>query len=291
MRRTILFCLGAVLVCQAACHADLLISGFQANINNRFYVGADKAFIGQPFDWSGVGQAADGTWATMISPTYFVSAAHYHPVAGDVVTFHEDNNPSGPMYQATVDSWYYQGTTNGTVADLWLGKLTAPIPAADHIADYPVLTLPNNSDYAGDLIYVNGKPNTVGLNNIDSIVTVQEPDAPAAPTKLTVAMQFDYNPAAGQGAEECYLEPGDSGGPDFVNVNGQLALVGLHYYNGGTPGPEDLGMISGSTFVPYYVNQMDANMVGESVTTIVPEPCTPALLAGGAVGLLRRRKR
>ena len=42
--------------------------------NDRFYAGADKAFIGQPYDWSGVGLSSNGSWATMISPTYFVSA-------------------------------------------------------------------------------------------------------------------------------------------------------------------------------------------------------------------------
>ena len=54
-------------------------------------------------------------------------------------------------------------------------------------------------------------------------------------------MEYDYDPVNGLGADECYLISGDSGGPSFVDAGGQLALVGIHYYNGGTPGPEDWG--------------------------------------------------
>jgi hypothetical protein len=59
----------------------------QSFSHDRFYTGADKAFIGAAFDWSGVGGAVStgttapstGPWATMISPSYFVSAIHYGP--------------------------------------------------------------------------------------------------------------------------------------------------------------------------------------------------------------------
>ena len=156
--------------------------------------------------------------------------------------------------------------------------VTAPIPANDHITYYPVLGLPNNSDYVGRMIYVNGKPNTVGRNVIDRITTAQEPDPPAAPYKNTVTMEYDYNTVSGLRADECYLIGGDSGGPSFVDADGQLALVGIHYYNGGTPGPVDIGLISGDSFVPYYLSQLNANMGGESVA-LVPEPGTLVLLS------------
>ena len=53
-------------------------------------------------------------------------------------------------------------------------------------------------------------------------------------------MEYDYDTVNGLGADECYLIGGDSGGPSFIDASGQLALVGIHYYNGGTPGPEIL---------------------------------------------------
>src|SRR5271163_2930070 len=57
----------------------------------RFYSGSDKAFIGQAYNWSGVG--SDGySWATMISPTFFISANHDHP--GSTLTFYSGNSLS-----------------------------------------------------------------------------------------------------------------------------------------------------------------------------------------------------
>jgi hypothetical protein len=209
------------------------------------------------------------------------------------VTFFENNDPSGPSYQFTVDSWSFQTSYNGLPSDLWLGKLTTPIPASDHIAYYPVLGLPSLSNYVGQMIYVNGKPNRVGRNVIDGFVSAQE--GPPA-NKDTVAMQYDYNTTlSGLGADECYLQSYDSGGPSFVNVNGQLALVGIHYYNAGTPLPGESSLVSGDSFVPYYVDQLNANMGGESVNVVVPEPSTAMLSIVGVATLWaaawRRRKR
>jgi hypothetical protein len=277
MRKNSILSLLLVLIAAAFCRADLLVQTLQPNRQDRFYVGPDKDFVGQPFDWSGVGQAGNGTWATMISPDYFVSAAHYHPGAGDVLTFYEGNDPSGPSHQYTVSSWSYQTNYGGVGSDLWVGRLTTPIPSSAHVTYYPILGLASNDDYVGRMIYVNGKPNRVGRNIIDRITTAQEPDPPASPYKYTVAMEFDYSTTSGLGADECYLIGGDSGGPSFSAVGGQLALVGIHYYNAGTPGPLDLGPISGDSFVPYYIDQLNANMGGEHVT-VVPEPTTIVLL-------------
>jgi hypothetical protein len=278
MKRISIFGLLLVLAIAAISRGDLQVETLQPNRQDRFYAGADKDFLGQAFDWSGVGQADNGTWATMISPDYFVSATHWHPSGGDVLKFYEGNDLSGPSHQFTVASWGYQVTVDGVGSDLWLGRLTTPIPAGDQIASYPVLGLPSDADYVGRIIYVNGKPNRVGQNIIDRITTAQEPDPPAAPYKYTVTMEYNYDTVDGLGADECYLIGGDSGGPSFVDANGRLALVGIHYYNGGTPGPVDIGLISGDSFVPYYVDQLDANMGGERVAVVAPEPSTLVLL-------------
>jgi hypothetical protein len=282
-------CVAVVLAMQAICVADLQVQEYQANRQDRFYVGADKDFVGAGFDFSGVGQVGGGTWATMISPTYFLTATHWHPGAGNVITFHEDNKPDGLTHQYTVDNWSFQTSYGSVGSDLWLGRLTAPIPDEANIAYYPVLSLPAQSDYIGQMIYVNGKPNRVGRNNIDSFRIASEPEEGTA-YKSTFSMEYDYNTATGLGADECYLIGGDSGGPSFVDVDGQLALVGIHYYNMGTPDVMDWGMISGDSFVPYYIDQLNANMGADSVTT-VPEPATMSLLALGGFAILGRRRR
>src|SRR5882757_1294071 len=60
-----------------------------------------------PYVWSGVGRVVPGPldsrgdgsfndfWATMISPSFFVSAYHFHPQTGDTVRFYYGNDASG----------------------------------------------------------------------------------------------------------------------------------------------------------------------------------------------------
>ncbi len=256
--------------------------------HDRFYAGADKAFIGDAFDWSGVGQASSGTWVTMISPTYFVSANHYHPGAGNTVTFYEANSLSGPSHTYTVDNWGFRTSYDGSGApglgsDLWLGKLTQPLAAADNIATYPVLDFPGDADYLGREIHAYGLPNRVGRNHIDSIEDNYEIDK-------TRVFYFGYNATGGTGEDEIYMMPGDSGGPTFGLWNGALALLGIHYTNdtGGAP-PYD-GARSGDSFVPFYVDQLDAHMGGESVT-LVPEPAAGVLCMLAALLLGRKHGR
>jgi hypothetical protein len=299
MKKSGVLSLLLLLTLEAVCLGDLQVQTLQPNRQDRFYVGSDKDFVGQSFDWSGVGltnRVSDpNSWATMISPTYFLTAAHFPVYGGETLTFYENNDPSGPSHQYTVESWSYLTTYNGLPSDLRLGKLTEAIPESDNIAYYPILSLPSEDDYVGQMIYVNGKPNRIGRNNIDGLTTVQELNLSKVPTKETVAMQYDYNTVDGLGADECYLIAYDSGGPSFVDVNGQLALVGIHYYNEGTPLPGESSLVSGDSFVPYYIDQLNAHMGSESVSVLVPEPSTLMLLAAGAgtlgVAAWRRPKR
>ena len=58
--------------------------------HDRFYDGADRAFVAEDLGLSGVGHGHG--WATMISPQYFLSANHLHPRPGTQVTFWETNS-------------------------------------------------------------------------------------------------------------------------------------------------------------------------------------------------------
>ena len=257
--------------------------------NDRFYIGSDKAFIGQPYDWSGVGLSSNGSWATMISPTYFVSAWHDHPVPGNTVTFYTGNSSSATSYTYTVGSFGYQTSASGlggsySGSDLWLGQLTTPVAAS--IAKYPVEVLPSNAAYIGQTIWTYGYPYRVGKNNIDSISVLDGVYMP----ETTEVMYFNYNATGGQGFDECYLEGGDSGGPAFAVVNGNLALLGTGFVNANDLGLGSTvydGAPSGDAFIPHYVSQLDAHMTGgEQVTVVVPEPGTLLLLGVVAATLV-----
>ena len=255
----------------------------------------------------------------MISPTYFVSATHDHPTPGQTVTFDVGNGPTATAYTYTVGSFGFQTSSSGIPgasyagSDVWLGQLTSPV--ASNIAKYPVLSLPSLSDYDGLPIYTYGYaasgPGRVGMNNIsgpssqtaswNGALTPQysgvQPLNGVYTAETTEVMYFNYYADGGlQGGNECYLEGGDSGGPAFTVVNGQLALLGTGFVNAVdlqlTEPPESYntgiynGAPSGDAFVPFYINQLDANMVGAQVTTVVPEPASLLLLAAGAAGFL-----
>jgi hypothetical protein len=231
--------------------ADLYLQGVGTDhelnsTTDRFYTGADKAFIGQGYDWSGVGEDSAGQWATMISPSYFISANHYHPGPGDTVTFCSGNSTSSPSYSFTVASGVEIGTS-----DLYLGKLSTPIPAADDIASYPIWSLPTLSAYNGKDMFVYGTPDKVGRNVISFVSSTQ--------------IYYTFSATGGDGPDEAYLMSGDSGGPSFGYVNGQLAVVGVHWTNSGST-PYD-GATCSDTFVGSYISALQAAMVGETLST------------------------
>ncbi|MGA2253062.1 MAG: hypothetical protein ABSG53_00235, partial [Thermoguttaceae bacterium] len=253
------------------------------------------------YDWSGVGSNG-GSWATMISPTFFISATHDHPGAGSTVTFYAGNCTSGPSYSGIVG-----GGSQIQASDVYLGWLTQPIPSSANIADYPVLALPNDTAYVGTMIYNYGSPNLVGRNVISSIQTYTEAGETMA------GMFFNYD-IPGVGPDETYLMLGDSGAPSFAIVNGQLALLGEHFSNWGTCGqaaaPGNVPpmtsngvLIDGDPnrngnwwsvdgFVPHYVSSIDAQMAadaqangvgsGERVTEVAPSGGAWNLNASGS---------
>jgi hypothetical protein len=293
--------LGCVLLLCAVggfAQADMYIKGNDPTPNPqryyRFYSGSDKAFIGDGLDFSGV--SVGGPWATMISPQYFITAWHWPATSLSTLTFYEGNTTDSGGHTYSVDaSFKVSMTYNGQPADVFLGRLSSPIPAADHIAYYPVLSLPNVSDYVGMPIYTYGNPNLVGRNVISKI----EPYAEGAEDGPSMFFNYDQ---PGVGADETYLIGGDSGCPSFAVVGGKLALLGEHFSTYGTsgllPGGYDWGYPKASDgtwwsvdgFVPAYIDQLNANMAGESVTVVTPEPSTLILLWIGAATLLAFRR-
>lgn len=308
MKNRLLPGIAVVGLCVASALGNLQVQSFDASRNDRFYVGNDKDFVGQGYNFSGVGNTAglagSGTWATMISPSFFVSATHYHPGNGSSITFFENNDPSGPSHTYTVQSGVgmtIDGTPMGLPSDLWLGKLTSPISPSDNISTYSILSLPTENDYLGLPIYVYGKPHWVGRNNITVIDDAEEKNNLDIVIKKTRAMVYEYNdpPPVSIGGDEAYLHGGDSGGPSFTVFGGQLALLGTHYFNSdqtNTDPPAVDGDYSGDSFIPYYINQLNARMLQldpnttEQVSVLIPEPAGLVLIGLAGLCLGRRRR-
>jgi hypothetical protein len=276
-------CLAAILLLSSADSFAIYLNQYQANVNQRFYSGADNAFIGAGLDWSGVNNGP--SWATMISPSYFLSAGHYHPGAGAQLNFYSGNDLNVAPETHTVDNFGFQTSLNGGSSDVWLGRLTTPVSAS--ITKYPILKLPAESDYIGQSIFVYGHGssygagNLVGLNKISVVNTLYY---------NTRESEFFFN--GNSGPSTAALIGGDSGGPSFVEYAGQLALVGIHYWSCGTY----VGACQGDSFVPFYTDQIAASMGTEQLTYVgaVPELSTWAMMLAGFVivaGMTLQRRR
>ena len=155
----------------AETRADMTIAGLGINQTavspNYDRFDNDPSFIGNSFSMSGVGREYQPNnfneavaWATMISPSYFISANHFHP---NGVTF-DPNNPSSqlilPFYSSNNQAGSFEEYSNNPAvtgpstsdpnlrgsytvvgqignSDLWLGKLSTPVTS--DIAKYPIL--------------------------------------------------------------------------------------------------------------------------------------------------------
>jgi hypothetical protein len=217
--------------------ADLQVFGYQDRLHDPFYVGADKAFIGAEYDWSGYGRLPDpiGTglnWKSvaMISDNYFLTASHFKPIRGDdpgaapKVRFYRTLDPNGEYWESeiAVSAGAYVGKQVGT-SDLWVGKLAQTPPS--WVTRYPLAKrqeATNYLSYTDNELFVFGQDSPrnatsvrVGRNEISSVSTYG-------------SYQWDYNPSTGLGADEAQTQNGDSGSPSFFISNGQPVLAGVH---------------------------------------------------------------
>jgi hypothetical protein len=273
-------------------HATILLRAPDPVKHDRFQTPPNPSFIGNAYDWSGVGRGSDRGWATAIAPSFIISATHYPPVG--TLRFYHTNDPTGSFEDRTIVA-----ATNLGNGDLYIGRLNAPLSSS--VAKYSILDLPNFSDYNNLEIF------TYGLNVVHTAQTQTSvrlgrnvitpgtanyyPDLDPGPAVVPGAVfVFNYdNP--GLGADESYVVAGDSGGPSFHIYSGKPSLVGIHWFQ--TSGPDG----SGDSLVPYYIDNIQAWMntqPGGETLTLVPEPSS-LVLAGVAVAcagrVLRKRAR
>jgi hypothetical protein len=247
----------------------------------------DKAFIADGFDFSGVGRPSSGTFVTMISPSYFLTATHVG--VGGTATF-QPTNTLGAGQTYTIDPLFSAVLENpdDSGSDLYLGRLTTPV--ANNITIYPIAMIGSESAYIGQTMFVYGKGggigtdlDRVGRNTIDSLDFFEVDGAGTGQGYIS----FYDQPTGGVGDDESLLVGGDSGAPNFLVVDGQLALVGINWFTGYLEeDPEQL--LSGGSFIPFYAGQLQPLMGSETVT-YVPEPASLMILLACIPVLARRR--
>lgn len=261
--------------------AAMVVEGYNPANHDRFYSGDDKAFIGDPCNWSGVACNGFASWATMITGDYFLSANHAHPATGSTLTFYYSNDPTGGSETATVASGQEIGNS-----DVWLGKLSTPV--SSNVTLYPVWWLPNPYSYVGATIYTFGLDNNATASQNQRLGRNVIRSLSLGTINSTSTFMYTYDYYNGLGADESLAISGDSGSPALTIVDGVPALAGLVYEG-------DQASYTIDSFISLYVDQINAAMSGEHVTILpVPEPSALALLTGlvlAALGRLARFRR
>jgi hypothetical protein len=220
----------------------MTVRDFTPARHDRFYAGSGKAFVGEPYDFSGVGMGNSGHWATLVSDNCFLSAYHRRPSVGEKVTFWASNELSGPSYTYMVTGGTRVGTT-----DIWVGWFDRAVIVDESIARYSVPLLRSAKGYIGLVLYNYGMTHRVGRNVLDKLAM----DTIGGSTGLTAWYDYNNNHVPSVGDDETYQQSGDSGAPSFAVFNSRLALIGIHWAITRYP------YSSTDTFIPEYFDEIN----------------------------------
>lgn len=281
MRRLTWVYLGMAAAQTLGLHA-VVINDYSAAVHDRFVGGFPSApvpnpsssFIGLGYNWSGVGWDPGDLRRNiaMISSQFFVYATHFQP--GSTLDFYSPTLGSVVSYSWTpitdVTRFQFNHPVTGQPGDFSVGKLSAPLDPAHGITPYPILQLPNPSQYVNLplLTYGFGGINGAGGPRIgaDTIDGFADLDLYPLGSGDSVADTYTiYHVDGGQPGNTRY-QSGDSSGPLFVPWNGTLALVGTH----SAIGTDSSGnFYNFDNFIPTYLSEMAARGIA---FTVVPEP-------------------
>lgn len=221
--------LASAFVC--ASHA-LTITGYSASINDRFSGGypldpvpnTNPSFVGEGYDWSGVGWDASNPQRSFgfLSPRHYIAVRH-SPGGSTITLFGGDGQASSFARQSMQNTGY--GVPLDPGPDLSLGTLAAPISPTHEIVRYAVLDLNNSSTTDTPSNYV----------DLPILVYGRGDSGSASPrigaTTVVGAVSSGSEAYFGTTRTEVQLQSGDSSGPVFAawtNPNGapELAILG-----------------------------------------------------------------
>lgn len=225
-----MFLMGGMAVSASMGYAAILINGGTPAVNHRFE--NDPAFIAAGADLSGVARSPSNRWGTLVGPSVFLSANHYHPEPGQTLVFYAGNDPLGPSVTRTVVAGQRVG-----ISDVWAGILDSPMPSG--YQPLPIFTAPLSSDQAFQIsalngleVYMVGRSDDInnsttnmafGRNVMDRWWTDVDGSGSA------MGATYDTRPNR-QVPYEAILRTYDSGAPVLAEVNGALTVLGFNWF-------------------------------------------------------------
>lgn len=271
--------------------SGVLIRNYDPARHDRFEnfpsdLSANASFYQGSEDWSGIGWSVSDVRKhfTLISPRHFVGARHFRPAIGSQVRF---VNAAGVAKTYTVAALHdiFNDESPATATDLSLGELVETVAESDLVSTVPVLNLASEASYANQQILLSGRHSRAGRARIGSFNDLGDsPQTTVAGMNPTRVYSSTYR-SFGFGGDDGRLEDGDSGGPSLVSTVGGLGLVGIHTALGEEAFLGTTTFTSIDTFVPHYLEKLDAAMepLGYHVKRAnVNTPALSLVLSGSA---------
>ena len=271
--------------------ADIVIDGFTDQTNDRFT--NSSSFVGAHLDFSGVGR--NGRWATLISDNVVISANHFRP--SGAISFYESNDSSiAPVVRNIVGPGQQIGSS-----DLYVSVLDAPVSSNIKVYDFATefLSAPPNSGiqdagiFQGEEAYLVGISPTsrsnvaldqaVGRNRVSGYIENLSFLGNTDNDSLLFIEEVAGDPDFVQ--FESQFRGGDSGGPTFIERNGELVLLGINSFINGAG--SDLEF-SGITYVGNFADEINSFIASNAA---VPEPGSASLMVLAMVALCSVRHR
>lgn len=252
---------GASLLLALPASAAMLIDGYDPAFNDRF--ANDPSFIAAGYDLSGLARSPSNKWGTLVSPNVFLASTHWHPDNGNILTFFETNDPSGPSTTRTVIGGQRIG-----LSDIWIGILDQSLPSGH--TPFPFLDEPianatqfENSSLFDAEVFMVGRSNDDGssVTNIafgrNILDRWEQEITQGSTTDSALEAIYQIPSDSGYTPFESFLVLYDSSAPVLRDIGGQLTIVGLNWYIQGdvdvNPKPPlTLRDISGFAYVGNY---------------------------------------
>lgn len=279
-------------------NAQIIIDGFTDATNDRFT--NSSSFVGAGFDLTGIGNGAG--WSTLISNNVIITANHSR--ATGISSFYESNDPNPPSINRSVGPGQRIGTT-----DLYLAVLDSPLPPSIKFYDFateaisaPPFDPDTNPGFSAAGSFQNENAFLFGVS--PTVRTNAREDQAVGRNRISGYLEdlpFTTGPLAGTESDflillndapsdpdfvqhEALLQGGDSGAPFFVEVNGELQLLGINSFNGATG---DGTQLSGISYIGNYADEINAFISANAV----PEPGVLGVGLIAMIGLSTRRRR